>query len=228
MIIDTFSLCSLTPRVQVSKRIPDKPSTDFTTFLTHFVVDFDDYFLLDDRKILGLVIHPRKSDEGITWKDMAAYQKEENSRKMLPHTINLLLSLAFVTVRITTNGWQRTSQQCLASHWKKSLCNYRDYDLATQTRPGRRCASGKRAFGICHHNQSRKTWRNKQIYCFAFTMMFDEPEQIFIDFMHFYYSSSVPSAPLWRMVFVLCLLYELCFGRNINKTVIKRRSKDFQ
>lgn len=34
---------------------------------------------------------------------------------------------------------------------------------------------GKSAFGICHHNQSRK-----QSYCPGFTMMFDEPEQIFV------------------------------------------------
>lgn len=34
---------------------------------------------------------------------------------------------------------------------------------------------GKSAFGICHHNQSRK-----QSYCPGFTMMFDEPEQILL------------------------------------------------
>lgn len=75
---------------------------------------------------------------------------------------------------------------------------------------------GKSAFGICHHNQSRK-----QIYCPGFTMMFDEPEQILL--------TLCISMLLRPLCFASSSVYEaVCFGRNINKKpAIKMRYEDF-
>lgn len=116
----------------------------------------------------------------------------------------------FFAAPTVDHGWKRTASSTMVCHWKpkKSLCNYRDYDLAALEM--RRWASGKKAFGICHHNQSHKN-ENKQIYCPGFMMMFDEAEQILLTLCILFFSSvDCRVSGVWFSVWVLfCVFFTI-------------------
>ena len=88
--------------------------------------------------------------------------------KNLTQSILLLFLLLFLWLPLRITEWHERSRKKTQQpnngfcYWKKSLCNYHDYDLSTisfgRERASEWWVSGKRAFGICHHNQSRKRW----------------------------------------------------------------------
>lgn len=108
MIIDTFSLSPFFPSDTFKHQscILINPEANFTTFLTHFVVfdDFDDYFLLDDRKI-RLFFTPKKKSE-VNIRRGSISNERRKSRKMF-------YSSGFHEWRASHNQFTPFSSACL-------------------------------------------------------------------------------------------------------------------